>query len=96
MNMKRITALLLLFVLTQATAQTKTVAADQPSEQIHCRSHEEDDARRKTTQTRRAPGEMNRAGIQFRYREKIREGKVGGLFNIKSLAKIREVQKVAV
>ena len=27
---------------------------------------------------------------------KIREGKVGGLFNIKSVAKIREVQKVAV
>jgi len=28
--------------------------------------------------------------------KKIREGKVGGLFNIKSVAKIREVQKVAV
>ncbi len=28
--------------------------------------------------------------------KKIREGKVGGLFNIKSLAKIRDVQKVAV
>lgn len=29
MNMKRITALLLLFVSLQATAQTKTVAVDQ-------------------------------------------------------------------
>ena len=28
--------------------------------------------------------------------KKIREGKVGGLFNIKSVAKIRAVQKVAV
>src|ERR1700704_1918927 len=28
--------------------------------------------------------------------KKIGEGKVGGLFNIKSLAKIREVQKIAV
>ncbi len=28
--------------------------------------------------------------------KKIREGKVGGLFNIKSVAKIREVQKIAV
>ena len=28
--------------------------------------------------------------------KKIREGKVGGLFNIKSVAKIRDVQKVAV
>src|SRR5262245_12411224 len=28
--------------------------------------------------------------------KKIREGKVGGLFNIKSVAKIREVQRVAV
>ena len=27
---------------------------------------------------------------------KIREGKVGGLFNIKSVAKIREVQRIAV
>src|SRR5947207_13932544 len=28
--------------------------------------------------------------------KKIREGKVGGLFNIKSVSKIRDVQKVAV
>src|SRR4029078_1382541 len=28
--------------------------------------------------------------------KKIREGKVGGLFNIKSVAKIRDVQKVAI
>ena len=28
-----------------------------------------------------------RSGIQLRYRKKIREGKVGGLFNIKGVAK---------
>ncbi len=37
-------------------------------------------------------GQASSAGIA----QKIREGKVGGLFNIKSVAKIREVQKIAV
>src|SRR6476620_7903502 len=37
-------------------------------------------------------GQAGNSGIA----KKIEEGKVGGLFNIKSVAKIRDVQKVAV
>src|SRR5690348_4126314 len=37
-------------------------------------------------------GQASSSGIA----QKIKEGKVGGLFNIKSVAKIREVQRLAV
>src|SRR5687767_7117446 len=37
-------------------------------------------------------GQASSSGIA----QKIKEGKVGGLFNIKSVAKIREVQRIAV
>jgi beta-glucosidase len=98
MNMKRITALLLLFVSMQATAQTKTVAADQPMNKFIA------DLMKKMTLEEKI-GQLNLPGSgdivtgqasNSDIGKKIREGKVGGLFNIKSLAKIREVQKVAV
>ncbi len=98
MNMKRITALLLLFVSLQATAQTKTVAVDQSMNKFIA------DLMKKMTVDEKI-GQLNLPGSgdivtgqasNSDIGKKIREGKVGGLFNIKSLAKIREVQKVAV
>ncbi|MEI2747318.1 MAG: beta-glucosidase BglX [Ferruginibacter sp.] len=96
--MKRITALLLLFVSLQATAQTKTVAVDQSMNKFIA------DLMKKMTVDEKI-GQLNLPGSgdivtgqasNSDIGKKIREGKVGGLFNIKSLAKIREVQKVAV
>ena len=98
MNMKRITALLLLFVSMQTTAQTKTVAVDQSMNKFIA------DLMKKMTVDEKI-GQLNLPGSgdivtgqasNSDIGKKIREGKVGGLFNIKSLAKIREVQKVAV
>lgn len=98
MNMKRITALLLLFVSMQAAAQTKTVAVDQSMNKFIA------DLMKKMTVDEKI-GQLNLPGSgdivtgqasNSDIGKKIREGKVGGLFNIKSLAKIREVQKVAV
>jgi beta-glucosidase len=87
MNMKRITALLLLFVSMQATAQTKTVAADQPMNKFIA------DLMKKMTLEEKI-GQLNLPGSgdivtgqasNSDIGKKIREGKVGGLFNIKSL-----------
>lgn len=98
MNMKRITALLLLFVSMQVTAQTKPAAVDQPMNKFIA------DLMKKMTLEEKI-GQLNLPGSgdivtgqasNSDIGKKIREGKVGGLFNIKSLAKIREVQKVAV
>lgn len=96
--MKRIALLISLFTATQVTAQNKPVVADAKMNLFIS------NLMKKMTQDEKI-GQLNLPGSgdivtgqasNSDIAKKIKDGSVGGLFNIKSVDKIRDVQKVAV
>src|SRR6476660_6978623 len=96
--MKRIIVCLLLITAVQVNAQNKTVANNAKMNAFVS------DLMKKMTLDEKI-GQLNLPGSgdivtgqasNSDIAKKIKEGKVGGLFNIKSVAKIRDVQKVSV
>ena len=96
--MKRIVLLISLFTATQVLAQNKPVAADAKMNLFISTLMKKMTLDEKIGQLNLpgsgdiVTGQASNSDIA----KKIKDGSVGGLFNIKSVDKIRDVQKVAV
>jgi beta-glucosidase len=96
--MKKISVLLLLIISMQSQAQTKNVSAGAMMDKFIAGLMKKMTIEEKLGQLNLpgsgdiVTGQASNSDIA----KKIKEGKVGGLFNIKTVEKIRDVQKVAV